>query len=81
MADKLTDFRFHPSRLKYFVCAFLIAPMIGGAVEDAALQKSATVNSSSGGFDAHAPGTQRRRLSLADRSIFTKRNRSVIIAM
>jgi hypothetical protein len=47
-------FRFHPSRLKYFVCAFLIAPMIGVAAEDVALQESATVNSSQGGFDAHA---------------------------
>ena len=46
-------FRFHLSRLN-FVCAFLTAPLLCVAAEDAALQKSATANPSAEEFDAHA---------------------------
>jgi Protein of unknown function (DUF2891) len=48
------NFRFHPSRLKNFICACLIAPLIGVAAEDTTLQKSARANPSVGGFDASA---------------------------
>jgi hypothetical protein len=44
--------RFHSSRLKRLVCAFLIAPLICLAAEDAALQKIADSNRSAGSFDA-----------------------------
>jgi hypothetical protein len=40
--------------LKNFICALLMAPAIGVAAEDAALQKSSAANPSAGGFDAHA---------------------------
>lgn len=48
------NFRFHPSRLKNLVYAFLIAPLIGVAAEDATLQKTARANPSAGGFNAFA---------------------------
>src|SRR6185437_13072626 len=45
---------FHPCRLKNLVCAFLAGPLISVAAEDAALQKIAVANPSSGAFDAQA---------------------------
>jgi Protein of unknown function (DUF2891) len=48
------NFRFHPSRLKNFVYACLIAPLIGVAAADTTLEKSARPNSSRAVFDASA---------------------------
>ena len=47
-------FRFHPSRLKHFVCAFVAAPLLCLAAENAAARKSAGANPTTEGFDAHA---------------------------
>jgi hypothetical protein len=47
-------FRFHPSRLKNFVCAFVAAPLLCIAAQDAAPHKSAGANPATEGFDAHA---------------------------
>jgi hypothetical protein len=46
--------KFHHLRLNTFICVFLIAPMVGVAAENAALQKSVGANPSIEGFDASA---------------------------
>ena len=47
-------FRFHPSRLKNFVCALAAAPLLGIAAEDAGHQKRGGPNPSAHEFDASA---------------------------
>jgi hypothetical protein len=47
-------FRFHPSRLKNFVCAFVAAPVLAVATEDASHQQSGGATPSALGFDASA---------------------------
>jgi Protein of unknown function (DUF2891) len=47
-------FRFHPSRLKNFLCAFVAAACFYVAAEDATPSESSEANSSDGGFDASA---------------------------
>ncbi len=47
-------FRFHPSRLKNFVCALAAAPLLGIAAEDAGHQKRGGANLSAREFDASA---------------------------
>jgi hypothetical protein len=57
-------FRFHPSRLKNFVCALAAAPLLGIAAEDADHQKRGEPNPSAHEFDASA-AERFARLALA----------------
>ena len=57
-------FRFHPSRLKNFVCALAAAPLLGIAAEDAGHQKRGEPNPSAHEFDASA-AERFARLALA----------------
>src|SRR5436190_9790643 len=57
-------FRFHPSRLKNFVCALAAAPLLGIAAEDADHQKRGGPNPSAHEFDASA-AERFARLTLA----------------
>ena len=57
-------FRFHPSRLKNFVCALAAAPLLGIAAEDAGHQKRGEPNPSAHEFDASA-AERFARLTLA----------------
>ena len=57
-------FRFHPSRLKNFVCALAAAPLLCVAAEDASRQKRGEPNPSAHDFDASA-AERFARLALA----------------
>src|SRR5438105_9557684 len=57
-------FRFHPSRLKNFVCALAAAPLLSTAAEDAGHQKRGGPNPSAHEFDASA-AERFARLTLA----------------
>ena len=46
-------FKFHRSFLPKFVCAFMAAPLLCAAAENAAQQKSPEASPSAGAFDAH----------------------------